>query len=139
MTDVIDGPPGANAEALQKGEGESFSPMTVGSTEIGRAGWVVDELVSVDEQLTRAGSVSQTLTLPFRRPAWASRRVGSAASVRAAPALQAPAADYPAPSAAPRRLHPRQWPSRSAGHLLDAVDANEHGAGRRAATGTASR
>jgi cellulose synthase (UDP-forming) len=102
VTDVIDGPPGANAEALQKGEGESLSTMTVGNTEIGRAGWVVDEQTD-----PAAGGVSQTLTLPFRRPAWASRRVGSAASVKAAPALQAPAADYPASSAAPRAAAPR--------------------------------
>ncbi len=43
MTDVIDGPPGANAQAAEKDAGESFSTMTVGNTEAARVGWIVDE------------------------------------------------------------------------------------------------
>ena len=54
MTDVIDGPPGANAQAAQKDKGESFSTMTVGNTEVDRVGWILDDLLSADEQTLRS-------------------------------------------------------------------------------------
>ncbi len=98
MTDVIDGPPGANAHAAQKDDGESFSIMTVGNSEVDRAGWILDELLSAEDQADPAtGSARRALqepaqdaTLLFRRPARASRRLGSPAPVTPAPVTPAP-------------------------------------------------
>ena len=65
MTDVIDGPPDANALAAQKDKGEPFSTMTVGNTEIDRVGWMLDDLLSAEEQADPAvGSAAREPTLP---------------------------------------------------------------------------
>lgn len=96
MTDVIDGSTGANARATRKDEGESFSTVTVGKPEVDHADSILDDLLSADEQPDSAGSRdAQSLTLPIRRPPWASRRMGSPRPVT--PETPAPAAE-----AAPR-------------------------------------
>ena len=46
MTDVVDGPQGANAGAVRKDEGESFSTVTVGKPEVDHAGWILEDLLS---------------------------------------------------------------------------------------------
>ncbi len=96
MTDVIDGPPGAHAQTAQKDVGESFSTVTVGNSEVDRVGWILDDLMSADEQADpaagRASGAFQEPTLPIRPATWASRPVGSAVPATAAPA---PPADEP--------------------------------------------
>ena len=50
MTDVVDGPRGANAGAARKDEEESFSTVTVGNPEVDHPGWVLDDLLSAGGQ-----------------------------------------------------------------------------------------
>ena len=92
MTDVVDGPRGANAGAARKDEEESFSTVTVGNPEVDHPGWVLDDLLSAGGQSGSADNPdAQALTQPVRLPAWASRRMGSSRPVTAesAPAAQA--------------------------------------------------
>src|SRR5882762_4739134 len=56
VTYVVDGPQGANARAARKDEGESFSTVTVGKPEVDRAGWILDDILSADEQPGSDGS-----------------------------------------------------------------------------------
>src|SRR5512146_834579 len=82
VTDVVDGPLGANASETRKDQGKSFPIDKVGNTGPDDSGWVLDDLLSSG---TRSGQAdrpaAEALTFPVRKPAWASRRMGAAAPV----------------------------------------------------------
>jgi cellulose synthase (UDP-forming) len=113
VTDVVDGPRDADTRAVDKGEGESFSTVTVGKPEVEHVGWILDDLLSADEQAGSAGNRdTQDLPQPISRPAWASRRMGSPRPVTApmtapptapvtAPPTTEPAVTQPRPAGSP--------------------------------------
>ena len=109
MTDVVDGPQGANAGAARQDEGESFSRATAGKPEVGHPGWVLDDLLSAGGQSGPADNPDvQALTLSIGRPAWASRPMGSSRPIT-------PESAAPATQTTPRREAPRAPVAKASG------------------------
>src|SRR5690242_10847435 len=82
VTDVFDGPLGADASETREDPGGPFPSDKVGNSASDDSGWVLDDLLSSGARSGQADRPAvQGLTLPVRRPPWASRRMGAAAPV----------------------------------------------------------
>src|SRR5206468_7490437 len=73
---------------------------TVGKPEVDHAGWILDDIMSADEQPGSAGSRgAHALTQPVRLPTWATRRMGSSRPVTAESAAEPPPGSGTSPAA----------------------------------------